>query len=155
VAEDVLRRAYADLPAASAVQAVLRRDDRLTLPRPDGPVPSVAVAPGEVAVTVAATGVLARVAAALGEHRTQVASIALVVPGTDDAMVAGADPAHPDPSHDDVHEAGPDDVVPRLAGCYALSNHVLAPLLTHESYRFAPGYPRRAVVWPAGVRPVR
>jgi hypothetical protein len=79
--------------------------------------------------------VLDRVAAALAEHRTQVASIAVDAP--------------PRPA------AGADAPGPRLAGCYALSNHVLAPLLTHESYRLAPGYPRGPVVWPAAVRPVR
>jgi N-acetyl-1-D-myo-inositol-2-amino-2-deoxy-alpha-D-glucopyranoside deacetylase len=129
VADDVLRRACADLPGAPAVQAVLRDDPRLTLPAPDGPLPSVAVAPGGIAVRVDVTGVLDRVAAALAEHRTQVASIAVDVP----AGVAE----------------------PQLAGCYALSNHVVAPLLTHESYRLAPGHPRAPVVWPAAVRPVR
>jgi N-acetyl-1-D-myo-inositol-2-amino-2-deoxy-alpha-D-glucopyranoside deacetylase len=138
VADDVLRRAYAELPAAPAVRTVLGEDPRLTVPRPDGPLPSVAVDAGEVALTVDVTGVLDRVAAALREHRTQVASVAVSPP----APAAGPD-------------AGSDAQGPTLAGCYALSNHVLAPLLTHESYRFAPGFPRRPVVWPAAVRPVR
>jgi N-acetyl-1-D-myo-inositol-2-amino-2-deoxy-alpha-D-glucopyranoside deacetylase len=142
VADDVLRRAWADLPDAPAVREALARDPRLTLPAPDGPVPSVAVPAGGVDLAVDLTGVLDRVAAALAEHRTQVASIVADVPAAPGGRSGGRSGGTPGDGSGDG---------PRLAGCYALSNHVLAPLLTHEAYRFAPGYPRGPVTWPGPV----
>ena len=129
VPDDVLRAAHgalADLPVVRRV-----RDERptLTLPDPAGPLPSVAVDPAQVDVRVDVAAVLERVADALRAHATQVGSVALgpTVPLADDVA---------------------------LAGCYALSHDVLAPLLTVEAYRYAPGSPRAAVAWPAVVRPV-
>lgn len=43
---------------------------------------------------------------------------------------------------------------PPLAGCHALSNLVLAPVLDAETYRWAPGSRPEAVAWPRGARPV-
>ena len=124
VAEGTLRAAYAalaDLPAAARL-----RDAGLTLPDPGGPLPSVATA-DQVDLVVDVTRVLDAVAAALAAHRTQVHAIAL-----DPERAHGA--------------AGP-----VVVGCYALSNDVLAPLLSQESYRrLGAG----VVDWPVGVRPV-
>jgi N-acetyl-1-D-myo-inositol-2-amino-2-deoxy-alpha-D-glucopyranoside deacetylase len=129
VPDDVLRAALAglaELPVARAVRAVR---PTLVLPDPRGPLPSVAVGADEVALQVDVTPVQDRVAHALRAHATQVGSVAL---GPPQPLPGGAG----------------------LAGCYALSNDVLAPLLTAESYRYAPGSPRSAVAWPPGVRQV-
>ncbi len=134
VPDDVLRAAYAGLahhPAARRARAVR---PALRLPDPDGPLPSVAVPGDQVAVRVDTTGVVERVADALRAHATQVGSVELDAPAP-------------------LGAAGRDGTA--LVGCYALSNDVLAPLLTAESYRAAPGSGRRPVAWPAAVRPVR
>ncbi len=129
VPDDVLRAAYAALAEHPAARRARTGRSALTLPDPAGPVPSVAVAPGEVDVRVDTTAVVDRVADALRAHRTQVGSIRL---GEAVPLLGGT----------------------ALTGCYALSNGALAPLLTAEAYRYAPGSPRRAVAWPASVRPV-
>lgn len=76
--EDGLRSAYRALAAAPW--------SGLAAPDPDGPVPSAAVPPREVAVRVDVAPVLDRVLAALAAHATQVQAVRR----TDDAgMVAG------------------------------------------------------------------
>ena len=127
VAADVLRAAYAALAVLPVVGGLLAAG--LTLPDPGGPLPSVAVPAAQVDVVVDVTRVLDAVAAALAAHRTQVHAIAL-----------GAERAAP---------GAPDRAV--VVGCYALSNNVLAPLLSRESYRRVGA---GDVDWPAGVRPV-
>lgn len=125
-----LRAGYAALasdPGASAVLAGAADDRRstregpLSLPDPDGPLPSVATdAPADLVVDV--LPVRDRVLAALRAHATQV------------QVVTPLD--HPD-----------------AAGCYALSNLVLAPLLPAESYAWAPGRaPARPLRLPPGAR---
>jgi N-acetyl-1-D-myo-inositol-2-amino-2-deoxy-alpha-D-glucopyranoside deacetylase len=130
VPDAALRAAYAALSGSPAVTVARADEPALTLPDPDGPLPSVAVREDEIALTVDTGPVLPRVVDALGKHRTQVGSIVTATP------VAAAPDAE-------------------VTGCYALSNHVLAPLLDREWYRFAPGSPRADVSWPAAVRQVR
>ena len=85
--------------------------------------PSVAV-PGElVDVRVEVSRVIDRLASALGAHASQVQAV---------RTWAAADGV--------------------AVGHFALSNRVLLPLLRTEGYRFAPGWVRRPVSWPAGVR---
>ncbi len=129
VADDVLRAALAGLAAHPAARDARRDRPALRLPDPAGGLPSVAVPAGQVAFTLDVAPVLERVAAALREHRTQVGSVVL-----GPAVALTRDVA--------------------LAGCYALSNDVLAPLLTREAYRTAPGSTPQDVVLPAAVRPV-
>ena len=125
VAEGTLRAAYAAL--ADLGVAARLREAGLTLPDPGGPLPSVAVPAAQVDVVVDVTRVLDAVAAALAAHRTQVHAIAL----------------EPERAHGATG--------PVVVGCYALSNDVLAPLLSQESYRrLGAG----VVDWPVGVRPV-
>jgi N-acetyl-1-D-myo-inositol-2-amino-2-deoxy-alpha-D-glucopyranoside deacetylase len=126
--EESLRAAYRQLEATPDLSA---RDLRLDLPSPDGPVPSVAVPDREVDLTVDVRRVLARVAAALRAHATQ-------VQGVTTAWSVGDG------------SGAPGDVV----GSYALSNGVLAPLLGVEEYRFAPGSSGDGLAWPTGVRRV-
>lgn len=136
VADDDLRSAYRELPSLSAAAAVLRRG-RLGVPDAAGPLPSVAVRASAIDVVVDVTGLLGRIAAALTAHATQVQAI---VVDPDGVASAGAE------------RAGERAVV---VGCYALSNDVAVPLLSHESYRLAPGSDGLARIdWPAGVRPV-
>lgn len=133
-----LRSAYAELAQAPAVTALVDGHGHLTLPDPDGPLPSVAVPDGELDVLVDVAPVLPRVVAALRAHGTQVQAVtALEVPDarTGRRRASGA----------------------TLVGAYALSNGVLAPLLSTEAYRFADaGSPPSAqpVRWPHGVRRV-
>ena len=133
VARDALRRAYRALPDLPAVVALLGTHPELTLPDPAGPLPSMAVPATRVDVQVDLTTVLDPVVAALAAHRTQVRVI-----GLERARVAA------------TASADRDAVV---VGWYALSNDVLAPLLSREQYRLAPG---GAGVddWPAAVLPV-
>jgi len=126
--EKSLRAAYRELAASPHLSA---RPLHLTLPSPDGPVPSVAVPEAEVDLTVDVRPVLAQVAAALRAHATQ-------VQGVTTAWSAGDAP-------------GAAHVV---VGSYALSNDVLTPVLGVEEYRFAPGASGDGVVWPTGVRRV-
>jgi N-acetyl-1-D-myo-inositol-2-amino-2-deoxy-alpha-D-glucopyranoside deacetylase len=130
VADDELRGAYAALAALPAAEQARAERPALTLPEPGGPLPSVAVPAAEVDLVVDVRAVLFRVIAAMGEHRTQVQCAALGTPVPLDRDAA-------------------------LVGCYALSNHVLAPLLDRESYRYAPGSGATDVAWPAVVTPVR
>ncbi|GEA89591.1 PIG-L family deacetylase [Cellulomonas cellasea] len=133
-----LRSAYAELAEAPAVTAL--RDGRagLTLPDPEGPLPTVAVPDGTLDVLVDVAPVLPRLVAALRAHGTQVQAVtALEVPDarTGRRRASGA----------------------TLVGAYALSNGVLAPLLSTEAYRFADERaerPDRPVRWPHGVRRV-
>jgi len=126
--EGSLRAAYRELAATSHLSA---RDPHLSFPSPDGPVPSVAVPDAEVDLTVDVRPVLARVAAALRAHATQ-------VQGVTTAWSEGDAPG------------APGDVV----GSYALSNDIIAPVLGVEEYRFAPGAAGDGVAWPTGVRRV-
>lgn len=87
----------------------------------DGPVPSAAVDRALVDVEVAVEPVLGAVAGALRAHATQVQA---------------------------VRTWAADGVV---VGCFALTNAVLQPLLATETYRYAPGWERGPVAWPAGV----
>jgi N-acetyl-1-D-myo-inositol-2-amino-2-deoxy-alpha-D-glucopyranoside deacetylase len=119
VDRDALRRAYRTLPDLPAVRALLDTHPELTLPDPAGPLPSLAVPATLVDVQVDLTAVLHPVLAALAAHRTQVRAIGL------DRARAGA-----------VAPADRDAVV---VGWYALSNDVLAPLLSREQYRRAAG----------------
>lgn len=125
-----LRAGYAALasdPGARAVLAAAADDRRatregpLSLPDPDGPLPSVATdEPADLVVDV--RPVRDRVLAALRAHATQVQAVTPL--------------DHPD-----------------AAGCYALSNLVLAPLLPTESYAWAPGRaPARPLRLPPGAR---
>lgn len=137
VATGVLRAAYralAGLPVASD------RGPAPVLAAPDasGPLPSVAVPAGVLDLVVDVEPVLDRVTSALRAHRTQVQAVA-VLPGGVSLDV-------------DESERPVGDV--RLVGSYALSNDVLAPLLSHESYRFAPGRRATDVAWPDAVTPV-
>jgi len=136
VASEVLRRAYRTLPDLPVAAALLDDHPELVRPDPDGLLPSMAVPTADVDVTVDVTGVLDRVVAALAAHGTQVRSIAL-----DPARVVHA-----------ARAGRSGDRRPAVVGCYALSNDVLAPLLSRESYRLAGG--DRGVHWPAAVRPV-
>ena len=157
VAAGALRGAYAELPSLPAVAALLDADPALTLPDPAGPLPSLAVPDagdraGDLTVDLAVdvTGVLDRVAAALAAHGTQVRSIAV------------------DPDRLARAARLPADPRPVVVGCYALSNDMLAPLLSRESYHRVPVGPVGAgstlgdaadvawhdVAWPAAVRPV-
>lgn len=132
-----LRAGYAALAASAEVRALLadRSDDRratregpLALPDPDGPLPSVAV-DVEPHLVVDVAPVRDRVLTALRAHATQVQA------------VRALDGVTPDQ--------------PVLAGCYALSNLVLAPLLPVESYRWAPGHaPTAGPALPPGARAV-
>jgi N-acetyl-1-D-myo-inositol-2-amino-2-deoxy-alpha-D-glucopyranoside deacetylase len=126
--EASLRAAYRELAGSARRNAL---DPRLSLPSPDGPVPSVAVPDVEVDLTVDVRRVLAQVAAALRAHATQVQGVTTDWPASD---TPGA----------------PGDVV----GSYALSNDVLAPVLGVEEYRFAPGTGGDGVAWPTGVQRV-
>ncbi|CAN5154320.1 N-acetyl-1-D-myo-inositol-2-amino-2-deoxy-alpha-D-glucopyranoside deacetylase [soil metagenome] len=126
--EESLRAAYRELAADPQLSA---SDLRAGLPDPDGPVPSVVVPDREVDLAVDVRPVLARLAAALRAHATQVQGV------TTAAQVG------------DAHDA-PSAVI----GSYALSNDVLAPVLGVEEYRFAPGSTGDGVAWPAGVRRV-
>ncbi|NMM17581.1 MAG: GlcNAc-PI de-N-acetylase [Cellulomonas sp.] len=126
--EQSLRAAYRELAANPRLVA---SDLRARFPAPDGPVPSVAVPDGEVGLTVDVRPVLARLAAALFAHATQVKGVTIV---WSDRDAPGA----------------PNDVI----GSYALSNDIVAPVLGVEEYRLAPGSSGDGVVWPAGMRRV-
>lgn len=133
--ETALRSAYAELAQAPAVAALRDEHAHLTLPDPEGPLPTVAVPDHELDVVVDLVPVLPRVVAALRAHGTQVQAVtALDVPAasTGRRRASGA----------------------TLVGAYALSNGVLAPLLSTEAYRFADGGSERPVRWPPGVRRV-
>ncbi|RYV51984.1 PIG-L family deacetylase [Pengzhenrongella frigida] len=143
VPADTLRAAYRALTDLPAVTAQRVADPHLALPDPGGPLPSVAVAGDLVDLVVDVTGVLDRVAAALSAHRTQVRSIALDA----DRLAQAA--------------TGPRDRPAVVVGCYALSNDVLAPLLSQEFYRSVPvgvdledAWRAAGISWPAAVRPV-
>lgn len=123
VGAGVLRESWRELATARVV-AELPERATLVLPDPAGPLPSVAVPDDEVDLTVDVLPVLDRVLGALRAHRTQVQAIGVVRD-----VAAGS----------------------RLLGCHALSNQVLAPVLRHESYRFAPGLDGDPACWPAGV----
>ncbi|QTE28822.1 PIG-L family deacetylase [Pengzhenrongella sicca] len=142
VAAGALRAAYQELRARELTAPIAGAEPpvgSLALPDPVGPLPSVAVADAAIDVEVDVTSVLDAVAAALAAHATQVHAIAI----------------DPDPDPDpDRAAAGAGVAGAGVVGCYALSNDVLAPLLSRESYRFAPGQRRSPVRWPAGVRPV-
>ena len=133
------RRGAPGSPDLRAARDARAERPALTLPDPAGPLPSVAVDPAAVDLRVDTAAVLDRVADALRAHGTQVGSVALAPP----VPLALGEATTP------LGHRGR-----RLAGCYALSNDVLAPLLDAEWYRFAPGSPRRTVSWPAAVRPV-
>lgn len=133
---DALRAGYRALAADPAVRDLLTarsadrrptREGPLVLPDADGPLPSVADAAlaAGPGLAVPVAPVLDRVLAALRAHVTQVQAVTSTAPGT--AAVAAL----------------------------ALSNLVLAPVLAHETYAWAPGRTPRAgahAVWPAGVR---
>jgi N-acetyl-1-D-myo-inositol-2-amino-2-deoxy-alpha-D-glucopyranoside deacetylase len=133
VPDDVLRAAYAALGDHAAVRRVRSARPALRLPDPAGPLPSVAVAPAAVALRVDVTPVVESVADAMRAHATQVGSVATGTPVPLAADASGGT---------------------ALVGCYALSNDVVAPLLTTEAYRCAPGSRPGAVPWPAAVRRV-
>ena len=141
VPEDALRAAYRALPALPVVAALLATHPELTLPDPSGPLASVAVPDAAVDVSVEVLAVLDRLVAALAAHVTQVRAIA-VEPARVAAAAATARAGD---------QAG-------VVGCYALSNDVLAPLLSRESYRFAPEGGSWTgsgdAGWPAGIWPV-
>ena len=137
VPEDALRAAYRALPDLPVVAALLASHPELTLPDPSGPLASVAVPAVSVDVSVEVLVVLDRLVAALAAHATQVRAIAV-----EPARVATA--AH-------ATREGDRAVV---VGCYALSNDVLAPLLSRESYRFAPEGGSGHIDWPTGIWPV-
>ncbi|WP_407344325.1 PIG-L family deacetylase [Pengzhenrongella phosphoraccumulans] len=142
VPADALRAAYRALPELPAVAALRARDPQFTLPDPDGPLPSVAVAATEVDVVVDVAPVLHRLAAALAAHATQVRSIALDADRVAHAVAAG--------------RLG--DRTGAVVGCYALSNDVLLPVLSTESYRRVPGAGAGStpehLTWPDAVHPV-
>ncbi len=135
VPDDVLRAAYAALGDNAAVRGVRSARPALRLPDPSGPLPSVAVAPAAATLRVDVTPVVGRVADALRAHATQVGSVATGTPVPLAADASGGT---------------------ALVGCYALSNDVLAPLLTAEHYRAAPDRAASAArfVRPATVGPV-
>ncbi|NMR19873.1 PIG-L family deacetylase [Cellulomonas fimi] len=148
VAAEDLRSGRVGLPALAPVAAELAAHRELTVPRPEGPLPSVAVPRSAIDLVVDVTAVLDRVVGALQAHATQVRSVVV-----DDARAAT------------VRAGGGEDAggAAVVVGCYALSNDELAPLLSSEAYRRAPASrapasraPRAGprVVWPGGVRPV-
>ena len=107
----------------------------LTLPDPDGPLPSAAVPTCEVAVEVDVQPVLGRIVAAMAGHRTQIEGVHLRTGGAGRSELDGAEP---------------DGSQPASVGVFALSNDVLQPLLARESYRCGRGG-TGAVSWPQGV----
>jgi N-acetyl-1-D-myo-inositol-2-amino-2-deoxy-alpha-D-glucopyranoside deacetylase len=129
VGSAALRSAYQGLGEFSAGMAPPERA-RLELPDPAGPLPSVAVPDDLLDLYVDVEPVLGRVVAALRAHQTQVQAVRV---DDDDEVASGRI---------------------RVVGCYALSNNVLVPLLSHEAYRCAPGYSPAVVLWPTGVTPV-
>lgn len=88
---------------------------------PDGPTPSAAVQPDQVAVRVDVAPVLARVTGAMAAHTTQVHGIRTW--------------------HDRAASLG----------CFALSNHVLQPILASESYVTDPTWRSGRITWPVHV----
>lgn len=136
---DALRAAYRALAGLPVLDALCAGDPRLTVPDPGGPLPSVAVAADDVNLVVDVTPVLDRIIAALAAHATQVRSITL-----DADLVARAARAQ---------RAG--DRAGVVVGCFALSNDVLQPLLSTESYRQfgvdGASVPTDAVAWPDAV----
>ena len=99
-----LAAGYLGLRSAQVRAALGAEYGRFTLPDPGGPFPSVAVHDDEIGLTVDATAVRERVLAALRAYPTQVQAV---------RAVAGEQ---------------------ALAGCYALSDRVLQPLLPDEGY---------------------
>ena len=89
--------------------------------RPDAPTPSAAVLPDEVSVRVDVAPVLARVTGALAAHATQVYGIRT----WRDRSAS--------------------------LGCFALSNRVLQPILTYESYVTDPTWRSGRIAWPVHV----
>ncbi len=130
VGEQALRSGYRALAAHPDVDR-LRRGTDLVVPDPAGPLPSVAVPDAAVDVEVDVRPVLGAVLGALRAHGTQVTAVTRL-----DGLDGDGAPATGD----------------ALVGCYALSNDVLAPVLTPEGYRLAPGSTPGDVRWPAGVR---
>ncbi|PVU83577.1 GlcNAc-PI de-N-acetylase [Cellulomonas sp. WB94] len=126
--EESLRAAYRELATDLQLSA---SELRAGLPDPSGPVPSVVVPDSDVDLTVDVRPVLARLAAALRAHGTQVQGVTTVASVGDAHSGLGA-----------------------VVGSYALSNDVLAPVLGIEEYLFAPGSTGDGVAWPAGVRRV-
>ncbi|MGV8965896.1 MAG: PIG-L family deacetylase [Cellulomonas sp.] len=137
VPEGALRTAYRALPGLPAVVALRAADPHLTVPDPDGPLPSVAVPAGDVDLVVDVTPVLDRLTAALAAHATQVRSIAL-----DTDQVARAARAQREGDRAGV-----------VVGCFALSNDVLLPLLSAECYRRIAGDGAGSPADAAGLRP--
>lgn len=128
---DGLRGAYRELATHPAVERLRRDVPTLTLPDPDGPLPSVAVPRAELDLVVDVSGVLDRVTAALRAHATQV-----------QVVTVWAAPPGDDPTGQAV------------VGCLALSNDVLAPLLAAEAYRVGGGDASSVRSWPVPVAPV-
>lgn len=88
---------------------------------PGAPTPSAAVQPDQVAVRVDVAPVLARVTGAMAAHTTQVHGIRTW--------------------HDRAASLG----------CFALSNHVLQPILASESYVTDPTWRSGRIAWPVHV----
>lgn len=109
----VLRAGYRD-------GATWADEDGLEVPDPDGPLPSAAVDPAEVAVRVPVRPVLGRLLGALRAHATQVTALRVL-----------AEPA----------SGG------AVLGSFALSNRLLQPLPAHEVHRHVAGPPPGSVPW--------
>ena len=122
--EGTLRAGYAAVRALNGEGALVGSETPWMVPDPTGPVPSAAVSRVDLAVDV--RPVLPRVLAALHAHATQVQGVQEV----------------------------PEAAAPQVVAVYALSNNILLPLLSSETYRFAPGSPARPVQWPVGVAAV-
>ncbi|WP_034622912.1 PIG-L family deacetylase [Cellulomonas sp. URHE0023] len=119
--ERALRAGYEALGRPSVRALLGLLADGLRLPDADGPLPSVARPDDEIDLHVDVLPVRDQIVAALRAHGTQVQAVRTI---DDDRAVAG---------------------------CYALSNQLLAPLLPVEAYRLVG---RADVAWPPGVRQI-
>ena len=122
--EATLRTGYAAVRALDGERALGGSGIPWVVPDPTGPVPSAAVSAVDLAVAV--RPVLNRVLAALRAHATQVQGVQQV----------------------------PEAAAPQVVAVYALSNDVLLPVLSSETYRLAPGPWAGPVDWPVGVTAV-
>jgi len=88
------------------------------------PAPPVAVSGSIIDVRVDVAPVVQRLGTALRAHASQIQAV----------------------------DTWPERAGGATLGCFALSVGVLLPVLRTEGYRFADGWPPRAVMWPVGVR---
>jgi len=119
--EATMRSALSVLPGLPWVRALLEADRGLTVFSPTDPLPSVAVPDAWLDHVVDTSAVTPDVVGALRAYVTQVGAITIAPEGP--APVQGA----------------------AITGCYALSNHAVAPIFDREWYRAATGWRPEAV----------